>query len=65
MVLERFTTKLYLATLIAIIAILSQIEDADDILIVSKDVVLSKNPAFVFEFISKLEDYETVSFRIN
>jgi len=57
---KNFKIKLLISILIAFFASLYQLETSDDFQIVDKKVMLSKNRADVFEFLTQLEQYPSV-----
>ncbi len=59
--LNSFKAKFLVAIMIAIVGVLYQLRIHDDILLVDKDVVVAKSPLHAFEFLTRLDDYPTVS----
>jgi hypothetical protein len=61
MFLDSFKSRLLLAILIALVGVLYQLTAESDILIIEKDVVVAKSPVHVFEFLTRMDDYPSVS----
>jgi hypothetical protein len=61
MVLNTIWQKLLVSILIAGASMLYQLETLDDSLIVEKNVSLGKPAAYVFDYITNLEEYSTVN----
>lgn len=59
--MDNIGFKLMTSILISVIATLYQLETDDELLIMDKGVMLSKNRTFVFDFLTKLEDYPAVN----
>jgi hypothetical protein len=62
--LKNFKIKLFVSLVIGILASLYQMETREELHVTQKVVMLNKNRQFIYDFLTKVDDYPRVSRKI-